>query len=76
MAMHNLDRCGLCADLLRILCQTEGGQFCQLRERYATDPSYSSDQVLYDVTRLASPEQLRRARERLVREGYRLVHRV
>ena len=59
-------KCPVCETLLRELCLTEGTQFCDLRDRYYSDPGYSSDRVLYDVVRMAKPGQIRQIRERLL----------
>jgi hypothetical protein len=60
--------CGLCPRILEAHCRLHGGEFCELLERYRTDPSYGSDDVLYDLTRLATPDQIAQVRSALLEE--------
>jgi hypothetical protein len=52
--------CGYCESLLWAHCVElkHGQEFCELRERYYTDPSMGSDEVLDRLYQLGTPQQL------------------
>jgi hypothetical protein len=59
-AAYDAKACGLCPRVLEAHCELHGAEqpsFCDLLERYRTDPSYGPDDVHYDLMRISTPEQ-------------------
>ena len=53
------EECGFCETLLYAHCveQRHGPAFCDLRERYYTDPTMGTDEVYRELDRIATPKQ-------------------
>lgn len=61
--------CQLCADTLDLACREWQGDWCTLRERYLAGEA-TGDDVLYELYRRLSPEQVAYLRERLRERGW------
>lgn len=54
--------CGLCPRVLDAHCRLHGQAnqtFCDLFDRYKTDPAYGTDDVMADLMRIATPDQIK-----------------
>lgn len=70
MAKDASTMCGLCDDVLEELCkQPTGQEWCERRERYHEDASYGPDDVLYDITKRLTQQQIEAVKEGLVVSG-------
>jgi len=66
--------CSRCEDALAAFCDLYQGEFCDLKDRYYSDSSMGPDAVLFELTRLATPEQCNEVQRALVVKGHRLAH--
>lgn len=55
------EKCNLCPVILEAHCELHGNEqptFCDLWDRYQRDPDYGPDDVLYDLSKIATPAQV------------------
>lgn len=74
MSADTTKDCGLCPRILDIHCRLHGQDnptFCDLLNRYKSDPAYGADDVLYDLQKIATPDQVAQ-----VRAEYRRLEKV
>ena len=58
--MKEGEECNVCADTLAEACNQFGAtqpEFCELKEKYMTDPFMGSDDVITELTRIMTPDQ-------------------
>ncbi len=55
--MRREENCDLCTATLDLACKRYGQEFCDLKERYFTDPEMGVDDVLMEITVRMTPEQ-------------------
>ncbi len=57
--------CGYCEAVLEAHCEVyrHGEEFCDLRERYYSDPAFTSEDVFRALIQTSTPEQAREAVE-------------
>jgi hypothetical protein len=68
------DHCDLCSLTLEAACQSEGGEFCALKEEYLTTDMGADDMYERLVEITSGPEQLERIQQtmnRLASVGWR-----
>lgn len=64
--MREGENCGFCRSVLEAHCDLHGKQnpkFCELKERYYTDPTMGTDQVFDSLEQMATPDQISQATE-------------
>lgn len=64
--MRTDELCGLCDVTLEVACEDFGGRFCELKERYYSDPQMAPDDVALEITKMCSPDQIAHIRERVM----------
>jgi len=69
-----VDDCGYCESILYAHCVElhHGQAACEIRERYYSDPEYTSDQALEDLAKVLTPQQQREGIQRVM--ARRLAH--
>ncbi len=58
--MKEGEECNMCVDTLTEACTQFGEaqpEFCELKEKYMTDPYMGSDDVVTELTRIMTPDQ-------------------
>jgi hypothetical protein len=70
--LRNNEDCSVCAQVLQAHCAMHGAQdarYCDLWERYWTDRGLTSDDVLYELVRLETPQQREEVAQDLAARG-------
>lgn len=67
--MKQGEECQLCIDALNVGCEKFDKKYCDLKERYMTDPNMGADDVVMEMTLFATPEERQTLADALVERG-------
>lgn len=71
-AINHGEECGVCAKVLQTHCAMHGAtnpEYCDLWERYWTDRGLSGDDVLYELSKIETPQQRQEVADALAAQG-------
>ncbi len=63
------EECEICLEALNVGCQKFDSKYCDLKEKYMTDPNMGADDVVMEMTLFATPQEREALADALVEKG-------
>jgi hypothetical protein len=63
------EKCPICVATLEEACNRYDSKYCEIKEKYMTDPNMGADDVVNELSKIMTPQQKKEIADALIAKG-------